>query len=347
MYLVTTELEWTTGKVNAYHSSIYSNEVIRLLQKRIEDPAYATSDATIAAVASMATIEFGRKNMVMGKIHLNGLKRMVALRGGLLRIAFSNPCVAAAVHWFTLNTLHESIFPVDDTVDQSIHLEYLLQDVINDNVCLSSNYLAASALGLESDISDALVEARYLCEKFNMSRFDNVHWPVNSIIQRLLHFNTTNKTTFTTSLNDACRYAICIFLFLPFGNQFPDPSLLVNTYLYKLKGSLNQLVISSISNIPLLFWLLSIGAAISTNSLERDWFVGHLIPVAESLDISSWKDMEQRMQQILWISNYLDCLFVRVWTDVKHRIAARDIDEPFMTSKDITRPPNSPPTIVS
>ncbi|KAG4438994.1 hypothetical protein IFR05_005510 [Cadophora sp. M221] len=289
----------------------------------------------------MASVEFGRKNMAMANIHLNGLKRMVAMRGGLLKVRDSNQCVAAVANWLTLNAMYDCIFPADETVEHSIHLEYLLRDVESDHMALSSQYLDIDVLGLENGISDIIVEARYFFEKFNTSRFDNVCWDVNSILHRLLQYKISSEDLYTASLNEACRYAVCIFLFLPFDNQFPDPTLVLNTFVYKLKAALNRIAFSSASNGSLLFWLLSVGTAISIDSLERDWFIGHLIPVAESQNIGSWKDMERAMQEILWMRDYLDCLFVQVWAGIKHRTGARDEVE---TSKMIGFPkyPNSP-----
>lgn len=124
--------------------------------------------------------------------------------------------------------MHDSVFPVDEAVNHSVHLGYLLRDVDNDNISLPSQYLEVDVLGLESGFSQATLEARYVCEKFNMSRLDNVCWDVNSIIHRLLQYSISNEDPYTASLNEACRYAVYIFLFLPFdsGSLILTPPLL-------------------------------------------------------------------------------------------------------------------------
>ncbi|KAI9054752.1 hypothetical protein LZ554_001901 [Drepanopeziza brunnea f. sp. 'monogermtubi'] len=207
MFLVANELEWKRAKSDAFHSSVYSRDVIRLLQERIDDPIKAISDASIGAVATLASIDviaylnirkllltvlqFGKKNVVMMKMHLNGLERMVSLRGGILKIRNSSPIVASVIH---------------DVTDQ---------------LSLSARYLDLDTFDIARMVSETMLEARYICAKVSLPvpRVFNVMWPVNSILQRLLHMKLEDEGSYSANLTDACRYATCMFLFLPFNNQ--------------------------------------------------------------------------------------------------------------------------------
>ena len=51
------ELEWRRGIPNTFHSEAYARECIRLLKDRVENSVSGISDQTIAAVATLASIE--------------------------------------------------------------------------------------------------------------------------------------------------------------------------------------------------------------------------------------------------------------------------------------------------
>jgi len=101
------DLEWARGEHNAYHSDIYTKHSLHMLRNRIQDTDLGISNETIAAVASLAALEVGtpnlhslhtnelskqhgRKNRKACKMHIDGLKRMISLRGGLNDVRKSN-----------------------------------------------------------------------------------------------------------------------------------------------------------------------------------------------------------------------------------------------------------------
>lgn len=51
--------------------------------------------------------------------------------------------------------------------------------------------------------------------------------------------------------------------------------------------------------------------------------------------------MEEALQKVLWMTDFLACLFVQVWADIKHRTSARDNVETFKTIE-FPKYPNSP-----
>lgn len=120
------------------------------------------------------------------------------------------------------------------------------------------------------------------------------------------------------------------------STEFPDPTLLLNTFLYKLKAALNNLVPYSSPESPIIFWLLAMGAAIS-NSLERSWFIGHLIPA--SANMTCWPDMEEAMQGILWLDGYVDCLFIQLWEEIVQFSQDRDAHDPFSSIQYVPQTP--------
>lgn len=101
------------------HSQIMSKQLlnrdcIRLLRERIEDPILGIGDQTMGSILFLIIVDVRpllltashhrlliycvtqheRGNMKMVRMHVQGIKRMVELRGGLEQISASNPTLA-------------------------------------------------------------------------------------------------------------------------------------------------------------------------------------------------------------------------------------------------------------
>ncbi|KAH8660403.1 hypothetical protein BX600DRAFT_467661 [Xylariales sp. PMI_506] len=73
----------TLKRGDSLEAIAYQNNGIRLLQKRIEHPAACCDDSTIATVAALASYEATNGSLEAARSHLNGLERLVQMRGGL------------------------------------------------------------------------------------------------------------------------------------------------------------------------------------------------------------------------------------------------------------------------
>lgn len=93
------DLEGLQDAQNTIHTRQLMDECLTLLNGRIQDPVAGISDATVVAVASLAAAEHDRGNMRALDMHLEGLKRIVSLRGGLESIRNTNAVAANVVFW--------------------------------------------------------------------------------------------------------------------------------------------------------------------------------------------------------------------------------------------------------
>lgn len=102
--------------LGGWNSRQIQAECIRQLSDRVRDQVLGTSDQTIVAVANLAAIEVSglsevimqtllitskheRGNIKMVQIHMDGLKRMVSMRGGLNSIRSTCPLAANIAFW--------------------------------------------------------------------------------------------------------------------------------------------------------------------------------------------------------------------------------------------------------
>ena len=192
--------------------------------------------------------------------------------------------------------------------------------------------------GVHQDVSNLLLEIRHLSRYFSTqsnktSESADIHSKVCSILGRLLQpTKDSDPESHVTRITTCCRFAASIFVFFPFENHYPDPTLFLNSLVHKLQSALLSIAPCSLDGNKLLAWLLSIGgvAAVSLPS-ERDWFVCHLAECAAELDLKSWDKMKSCLENVLWIDAIDDSPFRQLWDEVLVSVTRLTTQEPFCT----------------
>ncbi|KAH6673542.1 hypothetical protein B0J14DRAFT_50692 [Halenospora varia] len=335
------ELESMRGMPNICHSDTYNRECIRQLRDRVEDPICGLSNETIGAVATLASLEFTMKNMSRMNMHLRGMRQMVALRGGLHKIRETSPALANLVFWFSLLISQESYFPPSE----------------NDFPFLPSGFIESAdgfedadqinlyQFGIEDNMAELMQEIRRLCRsQFSPRNSDkplvlvnDIHSMVNIPLQQDLHLQfISDPNSLNFQLSEACRWGSAFFLLLPFDNHYPNPNLLMNTFIHKLKSALQPLVHGLADSNILMFWLLSLGAA-HTKYLdlpEKDWFIGYLMTATDALGIRKWADMKSTLSQIAWTPAFQEHAFKSVWNELSRKYKGMVSQEPGLPDLD-------------
>jgi hypothetical protein len=91
------------------HTRQLLDQCLGLLSTRVQDPVASISDHTLVAIASLAAMEHDRGNMRALDAHLEGLKRVVEIRGGLDLIRKTNAMAANVVFWCAMVSINEPI----------------------------------------------------------------------------------------------------------------------------------------------------------------------------------------------------------------------------------------------
>ena len=153
----------------------------------------------------------------------------------------------------------------------------------------------------------------------------------------------------------ACCTASALFVLAPLRNVFPDPSLLVNDLVQRLRNEVCNIIYSvnsqnlSASSTPTypdipflssgiieailpwptpLLWLLSVGAFSSiSQSAEHRWFLGQLrdllhssassFPADNLGNMTSWLEFRACLKTMMWNEVYCEAMFGRVWDELE------------------------------
>ena len=123
-------------------------------------------------------------------------------------------------------------------------------------------------------------------------------------------------------VSESCRFGAALHVFSPLSGYYPDPTLVSNTLVHRLKASLTSLMLSVGMGNPLLLWLLSVGGVSAPRMPERGWFVGHLVVVVGDLNIQSWAEMRQSLMRVTWHDSICEMSYGNLYQEVVSRAEA-------------------------
>jgi hypothetical protein len=144
---------------------------------------------------------------------------------------------------------------------------------------------------------------------------------LTSVLQRLLQFAIPNGLFNTVGLSESCRHAAALHILFPLMGRYPDPTLMVNALVHRLKTSLIDYILSWDVN-PVFLWCLAVGAVSAYQMPEVDWFVGYLVITVAEMDIKNWDEMRTYLTGVMSHAVFCDDSFRLVWNKV---VAKKDI----------------------
>ncbi|EMC98247.1 hypothetical protein BAUCODRAFT_23055 [Baudoinia panamericana UAMH 10762] len=237
------------GSNDSLHTRRLLDQCLTLLNTRVMNPVAGINDHTLVAVSSLAAMEHDRGNMRALDMHLEGLKRIVELRGGLNVIRSTNPMASNIVFWCAMVSINEP---------QLLPLTY--GDGARGIASLENPALVTLLThdGDEKNLLEFGVDvttANILHEVQRVSRLYTSTGP----IWLLQMSHTAASDSPIPGLSQSCRLAGCLHVFTPMSGYFPNPTLMLHTIVRDLKASLTHLIRALGTRSHLLLWLLAVG----------------------------------------------------------------------------------------
>jgi hypothetical protein len=120
----------------------------------------------------------------------------------------------------------------------------------------------------------------------------------------------------STSISEACRFAIALHVMTPWRGLRPDPILVINDLVHRLKSCLPPLLSSTLSN-ELLLWLLFTGGVSALGTPERSWFVKYLVTVVGDLGLERWEDVRVVLKKVIWHEILCERSYSGLWEEAR------------------------------
>lgn len=257
--------------------------------------------------------------MRMVQMHMDGLKRMIIVRGGLNAIRRSNAMVANIV--FCMFIAADEVFP---TIDLEINEEKPQWYLESLPFVEQRQYLDLETCGVAPDFAAVMKDVRLLAQCYQTAddtdsaeHYLSVLSFLCSSMQRMVSLPPPQvEEVDDYYITEACRSAMIVHVFSQWCGHQPNPSIMVSAAQHNLKTHLKYLLRPGVVN-PLFLWLLSAGAVAAVGAPERAWFVGHLAAMTDELGIENWEELRDRLKRVIWHEHQDEGPHKLVWEDVE------------------------------
>ncbi|KAI8940045.1 hypothetical protein NX059_003765 [Plenodomus lindquistii] len=293
------------------------------------------SDANIGAVFNLLTVEeslqlpqFEQAQLQEDQprqraIHLNGLSRMLQLRGGLMKIS-SNRILQAFILWHsTAHAIFHFSAPDQTTLDYIITANFprhpsgyhpnISQHLINycrhAGVTGKLTQLVESVLVLIADLNVWYSDPDSPLDPLDIQNFSCA---LECMLLAWLH----EHESLVTPLEDALCVALLIFTVRTTEAMKIQSGahLLHYAASKRLQKALNCTIRNQWQPCPeLLLWILSIGAISADGAVDSPWFVHQTSLVCEAFDIPSAQALLERLHYCGWVSYKLNEAVYSLW----------------------------------
>ncbi|KAH7327783.1 hypothetical protein B0I35DRAFT_472555 [Stachybotrys elegans] len=300
-------------------------KAIHLLNSRLSKGTDdAVSDQNIATIVSMAKYEFAAGHSREGHIHLDGLHRMVQLRGGIAAMTRKDA------------TFTQKIFRVD--FDWALFLgtatRYAVDDVLLNSQDIigptehgeedMESHVPAPLLGqLKPELRSLLIDTAQFgrmitatASRSNKIRIDTLHCHLMLLGYRLIQVCPLSRPLLDNRIDKAMHAGMIMFImtFLGIGGRvIENPFLpqLVIAVLHDFGGG--HRFDGRVLDEALLWVLLMANAAKLMGPSDEDWFMPSLQHLSARLGLEAWEDAAPVVSKFPWVASLHDGPACSLW----------------------------------
>ncbi|KAH0499719.1 hypothetical protein TgHK011_006894 [Trichoderma gracile] len=314
-------------------SDVLMVDSIALVRRRIEDPSLAFQDETMDSVVTLAAIEHGKGNIEASRMHIDGAKRMVNIRGGIDELKQRSPLTARMVSWVSMLVMEAPQFPTKDDAGDGDGISAIPQWQLATIDAESQDELVGT-LDITPAMNDILSRLRRILHySWHMSLTNTqLHDLTCFVVHKLLLLPRFAETITDAdaqanpvqlAASECLRYATALYMLIIHGTTYYSHAGLANAIIHQLRYHLVALLEATAATSttdhgysPLKIWALSVGMVASAgNGLNRDreWFTDQARATAAALGVRKWDDVVSHLQAILWARMPQEELFRQEW----------------------------------
>ncbi|OOQ84860.1 hypothetical protein PEBR_28578 [Penicillium brasilianum] len=287
-------------------SVIHHSAALKLLRERlsIQGKQIKYSDSTILVILSLARHAHLTGNFDTAKQHMEGLRRIVDFRGGLVALGYNSKLVMEIMKCdlgIALFGGTEPFFFRDPSLEPMIPYE-LGSLTVQSPDTQESQYWTPALWDVNDDLIRAWTVMGRFCSTINSATNRSRRLPkeillntMGSVMYRLLDMKGFDPT----SLNEAIRLGLLAFTshtFLHFQNMKPPQTKFHQKYQDCLRN-----IKWSAKAASIILWLLTIGAISVFKPTDDPWLMPLLRDQMRYCGISEWEDFHRHMKRFLWI----------------------------------------------
>ncbi|GAB1198858.1 hypothetical protein APSETT444_008188 [Aspergillus pseudonomiae] len=307
-------------------------ETIRLVNEGLSDPVKASSDSLIAAVSTLLTIEIASGNPDYLKIHLAGLRQMVALRNSLADVP---PDIRFQISWTDIRVacmaFTKPIFPFLRYARPDFTVSPPNEDLAKTASALNSLIEIPSILGdgmskIIYDLAELVWFAEWMKSGQNYQEIDDEtegYFNTEVIyVEYALHMDRyleTGEPKGDANIEGCIRLACLLFhngtiweFYPQLGPVFPKP---ISALRLALATTIPAGFFQMLPEV--LIWVLFIGTWSSQLLPERTFFVTELAAAVRRQGIQSWQELRSLLLNFFYVDRVHQAALRGLWDEIQ------------------------------
>ncbi|KFY31944.1 hypothetical protein V493_00657 [Pseudogymnoascus sp. VKM F-4281 (FW-2241)] len=323
-------------------SELLMTDSVSLVRRRIEDSSLAIQDETMNSVVTLAAIEVkspllpwrrvyninksyeqhGKGNFEASRIHIDGVKRIVSIRGGINEIKRTSPLTARMVPWTSLLVTGVPQFETQDDFGCGSGIESTLQWQLA-SMASDQQEVSLDNFDVDPAVGNILARLRSIFHEpqlFNLTTTE-LHDLTCFVVHKLLLLPPLSPAhPMQTSTSECLRYALVLYMLNIHGTTYYSCHHLVNTILVQLKKYYVALSHANDPHGSLGIWLSSVGIMACTSTTDHQWFMDLACAAAAARSLHKWEDVLSHLQSVLWVRTQHEAALRGKWEEIISKV---------------------------
>ncbi|KAK4119212.1 hypothetical protein N657DRAFT_582184 [Parathielavia appendiculata] len=285
-------------------SDLLMVDSVALLRRKVDDTSLAVQDGTMNSVITLATIEFGKGNIEVAQMHVDGVKKLVDLRGGIKAVRQTSPLTARMVSWVSMLIMGHPQFDTQDDAGIGHGIPPIPEWQLDSATLEHAVPIAdITVLNVDYDVRNVFIRLRSVFQRAGRVPFPTtqLHDLTCFVIHRLLLSAPDSTSPASSPLTECVRYATVLYMFIIQGPTYFSHAVIFNQTLDKLMKHLQRLESTPSVTLSLGVWLLAVGMVASSGTPHYQWSTRMARDTAESLILCTWNEASVHVKSVLWL----------------------------------------------
>ncbi|PQE26655.1 C6 zinc finger domain-containing protein [Rutstroemia sp. NJR-2017a WRK4] len=283
-------------------SEMLMADSVALLRRKVEDMSLAVQDGTMNSVITLATIEFGKGNIKVAKMHVEGVKRLVKMRDGINSVRQTSPLTARMVSWVSMLIMGHPQFETQDDVGVGHGIppipEWQLPSSADDD-CLSE----LRSMYIDPEVENVFKRLRNIFQRASQTPLSTtrLHDLTCFVVHRLLLLAPDTANPSSSPFTECIRCAIILYMFIIHGPTYYSHAVILNKIVSQFVENLDKVDLEPRVYDSLIIWLLGIGMVASSGTVFYQRFTQKAHAASTSLQLVDSNAAVIRIKSILWL----------------------------------------------
>ncbi|KAK1829725.1 hypothetical protein QBC39DRAFT_122877 [Podospora conica] len=296
-------------------SEMLMADSVVLLRRKVEDAALAVQDGTMNSVITLATIEFGKGNIAVAMMHLDGVVKLVNLRGGINSVRQTSPLTARMVSWVSLLITGHPQFETQDDEGVGDGIPPIAGWEIDSSAAAEGMGMAElDEVAVDPGVANVFVRLRHVLKRAGRapSRFPTtrLHDLTCFVVHRLLRLSPSrargdasppSPSPSPSPISECLRYAMVLFMLIIQGPTYYSHAVLQDVIVARLRDQLEMAASEYRVYGPIDVWILAVAMVSSAGTAPYAQFAARGCEVAASLELRNGIDAIEVVKGVLWL----------------------------------------------